>query len=334
MAARAVNTVSDRSIRENAYERKGVDQIRMTTKQLAKQMAEVQQQLKESRLMDSGPKCVTCGSPYCGEYCSETHTEDQENALGQVRNDPFSNSSNPGWRTHPNFAWKNRDQGNNNNAGQGGNGFQRQYPNQRFQGQGFRQQPNQEQGSGSKKSLEEMFERFMTRTENISKKQEAAIKNLETQVGQLAKQMSERPSGTFPSDTQIPRTENASVITTRSGKVLNEVPNKVEKEVITEKVVLNNQEEKNEKPRESDKNPSNPTLSKVPFPKALVKKNLEKQFSKFMEVFKKLQINIPFSDALEQMPTYAKFMKDILSRRRKLRDLDETIMMTENCSAI
>src|ERR1044072_7207819 len=37
---------------------------------------------------------------------------------------------------------------------------------------------------------------------------------------------------------------------------------------------------------------------------------------------------------LTQMPSYAKFMKDILSRRRKLRDMFETIMMTEECSAI
>ena len=53
-----------------------------------------------------------------------------------------------------------------------------------------------------------------------------------------------------------------------------------------------------------------------------------------MEVFKKLQINIPFSEALEQMPAYAKFMKDILSRRRKLSEESEPIMLTEEWSAI
>src|ERR1044072_6468793 len=37
---------------------------------------------------------------------------------------------------------------------------------------------------------------------------------------------------------------------------------------------------------------------------------------------------------MKQMPAYAKFMKDILSRRRKLRDVDETIRLTEECSAI
>ena len=48
---------------------------------------------------------------------------------------------------------------------------------------------------------------------------------------------------------------------------------------------------------------------KVPFPARLVQHNLDKQFSKFLEVFKKLHINIPFVDALAQMPNYAKFLK-------------------------
>ena len=52
-----------------------------------------------------------------------------------------------------------------------------------------------------------------------------------------------------------------------------------------------------------------------------------------MEVFKKLHINIPFVDALEQMPSYVKFMKDILSQKRRLAD-SETVNLTEECSAI
>ena len=33
-------------------------------------------------------------------------------------------------------------------------------------------------------------------------------------------------------------------------------------------------------------------------------------------MFKKIEVNIPFSEAFTQMPCYAKFMKDILSRKR------------------
>ena len=52
-----------------------------------------------------------------------------------------------------------------------------------------------------------------------------------------------------------------------------------------------------------------------------------------MEVFKKLHINIPFTDELEHMPNYIKFMKDILSRKRRLSEF-KTVNLTKECSAI
>ena len=55
----------------------------------------------------------------------------------------------------------------------------------------------------------------------------------------------------------------------------------------------------------------------IPYPQRLKKNKLDKQFTKFMEVFKKLHINIPFADALEQMPCYVKFMKDIHVKEKK-----------------
>ena len=74
-------------------------------------------------------------------------------------------------------------------------------------------------------------------------------------------------------------------------------------------------------------------IALIPYPRRLKKHKLDKQFTKFMEVFKKLHINIPFADALEQMPSYVKFMKDILSQKRRLADF-ETVNLTEECSAI
>ena len=65
----------------------------------------------------------------------------------------------------------------------------------------------------------------------------------------------------------------------------------------------------------------------IPYPQRLKKNKLDKQFTKFMEVFKKLHINIPFADVLEQMPSYVKFMKDILSKKRRLLDF-ETVNLT------
>ena len=48
---------------------------------------------------------------------------------------------------------------------------------------------------------------------------------------------------------------------------------------------------------------------------------------------KKLEINIPFTDALAQMPNYVKFMKKIVSNKKKL-EAYGTVNLTKNCSAI
>src|ERR1044072_523413 len=89
--------------------------------------------------------------------------------------------------------------------------------------------------------------------------------------------------------------------------------------------------EMREKIREGEKSEK---VNKVPFPKALVKKNLEKQFSKFVTMFRKLHVDLPFFEVLEKMPQYAKFMKEILSKKRRLSEIDRVIAMTEETSAI
>ncbi|XP_075084698.1 uncharacterized protein LOC142167956 [Nicotiana tabacum] len=43
------------------------------------------------------------------------------------------------------------------------------------------------------------------------------------------------------------------------------------------------------------------------------REKLDKQFSKFLDILKQLYIDIPFTEALTQMPSYAKFLKVILS---------------------
>ena len=53
----------------------------------------------------------------------------------------------------------------------------------------------------------------------------------------------------------------------------------------------------------------------------------------FFEMLKKLHINIPFVDAITQVPSYAKFLKEILANKRKLVEF-ETVKLSEKCSAI
>ena len=55
----------------------------------------------------------------------------------------------------------------------------------------------------------------------------------------------------------------------------------------------------------------------IPFPQRLHKEKMEEHFSGFLNIFKKIEINIPFIEALTQMPNYAKFLKDILSKNKR-----------------
>ncbi|XP_022841946.1 uncharacterized protein LOC111365637 [Olea europaea var. sylvestris] len=81
--------------------------------------------------------------------------------------------------------------------------------------------------------------------------------------------------------------------------------------------------------------PDNPPILKppLPFPHRYLKKEFDEKFAKFLEVFKKIHINIPFAETLAQMPNYAKFLKEVMSKKRKLEEF-ETVKLTEECSAI
>ena len=69
----------------------------------------------------------------------------------------------------------------------------------------------------------------------------------------------------------------------------------------------------------------------LPFPERIRKPVADEQFGKFVEVIKKLYVNIPLLDAM-QVPTYAKYIKDILGNKRTL-PTTEVVQLTEECSA-
>ena len=71
----------------------------------------------------------------------------------------------------------------------------------------------------------------------------------------------------------------------------------------------------------------------LPFPGRLKKQAEEKHYKKFLEIFRSLHINIPLADALEQMPKYAKYLKDMLTKKKKWGE-HETVMLTEESSAL
>ncbi|XP_058765799.1 uncharacterized protein LOC131639312 [Vicia villosa] len=247
------------------------------------------------------------------------------------QNNPYSNTYNPRWKNHPNFAW--RDQKGN---------LQQQVPGQ-YQNQYQQQQqaPKKADWEITIKKMAAHNIQFQEETQNNQKNTIASIKNLEIQMGQIAQQLasSSQAPGTLPSGTVVnPRDQShIKAVVTRKGKASEkQVEDQVEEEGILE-VDLEIREEQKQSEEAMVKPASQQEKQKpkiiLPFPTRTKKKDLnEKSFEKFLKLFKKLEINIPFAEALEQMPIYAKFMKDIISMKRSIEA--EPILLIETCSAI
>ncbi|XP_058008201.1 uncharacterized protein LOC110665340 [Hevea brasiliensis] len=169
-------------------------------------------------------------------------------------------------------------------------------------------------------------------------------KILENQIAQQTSFSNSKAFGKLPSQSENPR-EQCNTVTLRSGKVmgkeheievkLKEKKDECESESTSTKAkaIKEANEEKEDKKKIEEKYvPPAPYKPPLPFPQRFQKAQLDKQFGKFLEVLKKLYINIPFTDVISQMPSHAKFLRELLSNKRRLEDY-ETIALTKECSA-
>ncbi|XP_010248183.1 PREDICTED: uncharacterized protein LOC104591089, partial [Nelumbo nucifera] len=137
--------------------------------------------------------------------------------------------------------------------------------------------------------------------------------------------LSERKEGRLPSNTEKNPREHVNAIALRSGNTIDEAQ---EDDKEAESANLQKEIEG-----------STPKLNlheiklPIPYPRRVLKAKLDKQFEKFLEVFKKLHINLPLLDVLSQMPKYAKFLKEVMSNERKWEDC-EMVKLNKECSAI
>ncbi|KAL5560339.1 hypothetical protein UlMin_036550 [Ulmus minor] len=159
--------------------------------------------------------------------------------------------------------------------------------------------------------------------------QGASIRNLEHQVGEISKLLMERTQEALPNNTETNPKEHEKAITFRSGKEL-EQSREVNEQASDEDTSVPKNQDATIPIKQTLSNPSSNT---IPFSQRLRKKNLDKQFSKFLNIFKSLHINLPFIEMLEQMPKYAKFLKDVLSNKRKSEEC-ETIALTKETTAL
>ena len=170
---------------------------------------------------------------------------------------------------------------------------------------------------------------FMQKTETLIGNQQATIRDLQSQISQISQQISSRPAGSLPSKTEEnPKGVNA--ITLRSGKEV-EIPNRIVEEK-KEIQVKDKGKKKDEEPIQGSQL-LRPYVPPIPFLGRLKQQKLDEQFAKFLDVFKNLQINIPFLEAIQEMPSHAKFIKELLSKKRRI-DGNEPVILTGECSMI
>ncbi|XP_061365836.1 uncharacterized protein LOC133309112 [Gastrolobium bilobum] len=285
-----------------------------------------------SYVSNSNIKCGICEEAHATEDCDYIRTTEKLPAeVNGVWYDQ-KNPNNPGRNQYGNQGWKN----NNQHPGLSyKSNYQLNLP------MPLQQQPQ---------------DAFRDETRASFRNQEASIWNLETQIGQLSRQFIERTQGTFPSKTDTNPKAQCNSIVTRSGIVIQPVekpPVEKKKEVEPEaKTEVEKEKEEDaveveksspekklfkwEKKKPLDRQPkaANPSpYAKLPYPQRLKQEVQKQQYTKFLDIFKNLQVNIPFAEALESMSNYAKFMKDLLSKKHKLKEC-ETVALTEDYSAI
>ncbi|XP_074300579.1 uncharacterized protein LOC141631858 [Silene latifolia] len=56
----------------------------------------------------------------------------------------------------------------------------------------------------------------------------------------------------------------------------------------------------------------------IPFPNRSRVMNEERKFSKFLDMLKKLEVSLPFTEVVTQMPLHTKFLTDVLTNKRSI----------------
>ncbi|CAN6576808.1 unnamed protein product [Malus baccata var. baccata] len=317
---------------------------------------------------EAGPKVQNMVA--CGVCSMEGHLTDKcpqlienggwetLNAVGfgnqyQPRNDPFSNTYNPGWRDHPNFKWREPQQG------QQQNGFRQQPP-------GFYQKPfaptqpqaqTTQTNSGSSIDNDQIFQLLTSMAQGMQSR-DKRMDELEKQVGQIAEFMGQfREQGKLPSSTVVnPKGgfETAKAITLRSGKEVGTepTPSKSNPEE-DEKFQIEEEEQAKATARIEQSLPHPPNASNlsaigkkgsisinsnvippdVPFPSRFLQAKNEEEEKDVLEMFRKVHVNIPLLDAIKQIPKYAKFFKKLCTTRKRIRE-KEVVHVSENVSAL
>nr|XP_034903990.1 uncharacterized protein LOC118041005 [Populus alba] len=240
----------------------------------------------------------------------------------QVGN-PYSETYNPRWRNHPNFGWRNEGSS---------------VP-QTFQPppQPFHAPTHNTYQPPHKRSLEDTLQQFMQTQGGINNQAykfqdqtNRTLDDIRSQLTKLTQSLSIQEKGKIPAQPmpnprgQVHMSESSlseplnheqvqAITTLRSGKIIDKaIGFGIPKGIVEEKS------------RESEEGIKTQRLGK---PKH------DLMNSEIYELFKQVKVNIPLLDAIKQVPSYAKFLKDLCTVKRRL-NVKERAFLTEHASAI
>ena len=176
----------------------------------------------------------------------------------------------------------------------------------------------------------------------IAKEQKVHQSNMQNEISKLSNQLlqsSEKVKGPFKEqqyqtvvneigligDTTTRTDEVKAVVTLRSGRELKTAVHELVKSapVVTEPL----QEESSVAKKEAK------IQIPPPFPQAIQKKKNHVKQKEILEVLREVKVNIPLLDMIKQVPTYAKFLKDLCTVKRSL-NVNKKVFLTEQVSAI
>ncbi|KAG8475528.1 hypothetical protein CXB51_032270 [Gossypium anomalum] len=166
--------------------------------------------------------------------------------------------------------------------------------------------PNQ---SPQKTSLETIVEKLAISQEKFQTQTQSHLQEIDKQISQLAQTVGRLESqGRLPSQIETNPRENVSTITLRSGTVISPV--------------LTKEPEKIEKHKED-----------TSLKRRLARRDKKEEEKEILDIFKKVEINIPLLDVIKKVPKYAKFLKDLCTNRRRLFG-NERVNLNENILAV
>ena len=304
-----------------------------------------------NELHASQSACFNCQSnSHPGEHCPVVPSvrdlmQEHAHVLGQNKpptNDPYGNTYNHNWRYHPNLSWKPKP------PKYAPPGAQQQFGSSSAQQQ---QPPPSSLVEQAILNLSKVVGTFVEEKKvfnvQTNKKIEAVesslnkkLDSMHSKISRLSNQQQGPEKGKFLSQTQQnPKgmheigsasdpnariDEVKAVVTLRNGKELRLAV----LAPTTAPTVVDPPEEEQLAAREEVK-PNGPP----PFTQSLQKRKNSVHQTKILEVIRQVKVNIPLLDMVKQVPTYAKFLKDLCTVKRGF-NVNKKAFLTEQVSAI